>query len=193
MGPPVYFFAPVPCGGCPGQAKAGGSRQERPRKTDREGKRETEREGPGKREREQRCPGRADGLPQSTFGSSTSAAFRRLPFRRDSSCPLPARCLPAACPPPAAHSHGPRGYWLQIGISGGMRGLERLITDTCRFWANVGHKIPGHWSKLFRGGIPNGACGLASRPQSACNGQAGGQAERARPGQILPRTQPSCE
>lgn len=34
----------------------------------------------------------------------------------------------------------------QIGISDGMRGLGRLITDTCLFRANVGHKNYGYWS-----------------------------------------------
>jgi hypothetical protein len=29
------------------------------------------------------------------------------------------------------------------GLRSAMRGLGRLITDTCLFWANVGHKIPG--------------------------------------------------
>ncbi len=161
-GPPCAFFLPrCLVAVAPGQAERQRGRWEqvggRPKRKERPRERETPRKRDREREGEQRCPDRADGLPQSTFGSSTSAAL--VNFRRDTHPPalvgglhLHVHCLPTArCPCPR---HGPRGYCLQIGISGGMRGLGRLITDTCRFWANVGHKIPGHWSKLFRGGIP---------------------------------------
>lgn len=66
---------------------------------------------------------------------STSAAFRQ-------ERPMLAGCA------------RPRGYWALDRHLGRNAGAGKLITDTCRFWANVGQKNPGHWSKPFRGGKP---------------------------------------
>ncbi len=172
---PRCLVAVAPDQARPGR-EAGGSRWERPREsrqTERlRGKERAERERARERGK-QRCPP-GEGRRAASIHFWLPLPRLLVDSRRDSTSHLPLRYLPTACPPPgarcplpaAAHSHGPRGYWLQIGISGGMRGLARLITDTCRFGANVGHKIPGYWSKPFRGGIPNGACGLARLPVS---------------------------